>query len=323
MVRRFFRSIRQSKKPPWIFAIRDRIAYQALLTSRLAAILSFIAVCLNAVVAYVAITSLKLNSTTADQARNTSQTQIDLNRQLANAATRQAEASIEAAKTSRDSLSAAQRAWIGPRTAGSDVKPEIDKSLKLNIQYQNTGREPALETVYDTDIFIADGDQEKTGQKVRAFQDKCKLKWTPGQTTVVFPSVGNASSYQMTKPLDNCKLEFLWNWKRCGLSVDATSAICSLRSSSVRSARCRLTPTRREKCQSKLAYRRKSCGERSKRIKAALPRQHLRLLAQRSHDVVIFFKPILCEFRWRRGRRDRGRDPQPGSDKGKDGGYYL
>jgi hypothetical protein len=70
---------------------RDRIAYQALITSRFAAVLSFLAVCLNAVVAIVAVTSLNLNSKTSKQSQENTKSQIELNRQLADATSKQAE----------------------------------------------------------------------------------------------------------------------------------------------------------------------------------------------------------------------------------------
>jgi hypothetical protein len=145
-LRRFFRS--------------DRIAYQALITSRLAAVLSFLAVCLNVVVAIVAITSLRLNVTTAEQARNTSQTQIDLNRQLADATTKQAEASIkvaEAAKQSADLTLALERPYIVisevkfVQPAGSD-----DPSPQIDYGFVNVGRVPATLRLFYIDCTIVD-----------------------------------------------------------------------------------------------------------------------------------------------------------------------
>src|SRR5450432_3014384 len=102
------------KKPIGITEVRDQIAYQALWTSRISAGISLVAVILSAVVAFVAITSLRLNSITAEQSRLTSQSQVAANQRLADAAARQAEASVAAAKTSQDSLIASQRAWVGP-----------------------------------------------------------------------------------------------------------------------------------------------------------------------------------------------------------------
>jgi hypothetical protein len=141
-IKELFRSVRRSKKPPWLFAIRDRIAYQALLTSRGAAALSFIAVCINAVVAYVAITSLNLNSQSAKQSQESAKSQVELNRQLADAATKQAEASVAAAKTSQDALTASQRAWVGP-TDANIVAPVAYAPLRATILFGNSGRQPA------------------------------------------------------------------------------------------------------------------------------------------------------------------------------------
>lgn len=201
-------------KPKGITEVRDRIAYQALWTSRFSAFVSLVAVVLSAVVAFVAISSLKLNSITADQARLSAQSQVDANRKLADAAARQAEASIEGVRLSRDNLIAAQRAWVGPRNARSDAAPEAGKPVTVFLDYQNTGREPAIETAYDLDFFVSSIDGEAVRQvdhRVAAFQSKCKLKWTPNQATVVFPSGLTGSSYTLNQTLagDNIDQEVI------------------------------------------------------------------------------------------------------------------
>ena len=201
-----------SKKPAWLFAVRDRIAYQSLLTSRVSVSVSLIAVILNVIVAYVAITSLKLNVTTAEQARKTAQAQIDLNKQLADAATRQAEASVAAAKTSQDALSAGQRAWIAPRLARPEGKPELGKKFKVFAQYQNTGREPALQTIYDATLFPINAEDDQRGlaeRKILEFQNECKLKWTPRQTLTVYPTVSGFGSaeYLLTRTIEESDVD--------------------------------------------------------------------------------------------------------------------
>ena len=159
-LRRLFGSLFRSQKPRWLFEPRDRIAYQALVTNRFAVLLSFLAVCLNAIVALVAITSLKLTVTTAEQARTTSQTQISLNRQIADATTKQAEASAkvaEAAKQSADVTLALERPYIvisevklGQPAGPNDPSPQIDYT------FVNVGRVPANLRLFYVDCAIVD-----------------------------------------------------------------------------------------------------------------------------------------------------------------------
>jgi hypothetical protein len=129
-------------KPVGITEVRDQIAYQALWTSRFSALVGSLAVVLSAVVAFVAISSLRLNSITAEQSRAASQSQVIANQRLADAAARQAEASIAAARTSQDNLVASQRAWVGPNDANM-VPPVAFAPLQVTVLYGNSGRQPA------------------------------------------------------------------------------------------------------------------------------------------------------------------------------------
>jgi hypothetical protein len=158
-VKRIFRSIRRSKKPAWLFAIRDRIAYQALWTSRAATALSFLAVLINAVVAYVAITSLNLNSQTAKQSQETAKSQIELNRQLAEAATKQAEASIRTASAAKQSADISEKALRLTQRAYFSVLPakltgfEKGGTPKATVIVRNIGATPGYSVTLKT--FIA------------------------------------------------------------------------------------------------------------------------------------------------------------------------
>jgi hypothetical protein len=183
----------RSKKPPWPLAMRDRIAKRALVTNRLAVFLSFIAVLLNAVVAWVAITSLNLNSDTAKQAKLSAKAQTQVNRQLAAAATKQAEASVAAAKTSEDSLIQGQRAWVGPTDANM-VAPVASAPLKAAILFGNSGRQPAptysvmIAKVYSLDEWnngTAVADMEKTKAECLA------LPMSNQGVRITFPTAGS------------------------------------------------------------------------------------------------------------------------------------
>jgi hypothetical protein len=65
----------------------------------------------------------------------------------ADAAEKQAVAMGEYAKMTRDSLIGSQRAWVGPRNVRTDNAPALHQSLDAVVEYQNTGRDPATETV--------------------------------------------------------------------------------------------------------------------------------------------------------------------------------
>src|SRR5580693_1979766 len=89
---------------------------------------------------------------------------IDANSKLVDASTKQAEAAAENAKIARDSYVASQRAWVGPRNAKISNAPAADKDLPIILEYGNTGREPAIETIQDTDVFTATADEDNAGK---------------------------------------------------------------------------------------------------------------------------------------------------------------
>jgi len=190
-------------RPTFIVDARDHIAYQALMTSRFSAVVALIAVILSSVVAFVAISSLNLNSKAAEQARLTSQSQNETSRRLAEAAARQAEAAIEATKISRDNVISTQRAWVGPRNARSESAPEVGKPLTVYMEYQNTGREPAIETTYDFDFFAGEQADPAVDQRVLTFQNQCMTRWTPNRANVVFPSGLGGTSYTLSKEISS------------------------------------------------------------------------------------------------------------------------
>jgi hypothetical protein len=130
---------------------------------------------------------------------------IDTNRQLAEAAGKQAQAAIDSAKTAQENMVASQRAWVGPRNAKSTTGPELEKPLDIIIEYQNSGREPALDTIFDTEAFVATKEEDSSGaapNRVNDFIGKCKIKWTPTQKGVVFPAGSTGSAYELTRALD-------------------------------------------------------------------------------------------------------------------------
>ncbi len=132
---------------------------------------------------------------------------IDANAKLVDAATKQAEAATENAKIAQDNFVASERAWVGPRNAKIANNPVVGQDLPIMVDYGNSGREPATETIYDTDAFTATKAEDAAGkvtQQIASFTNKCIDMWNPGKSQVVYPATGGLAStaYTLTKTLD-------------------------------------------------------------------------------------------------------------------------
>lgn len=133
---------------------------------------------------------------------------IENNAKLAGAAGKQAEAAekqavamSEYAKVTRDSLIAAQRAWVGPRNIKSSRAPVLDEPLDIILEYQNTGRDPATETIKATDIFTGTDEEDRSGivpDRINNFISECKIMWKPQAANVVYPSTGLGTPYTLS-----------------------------------------------------------------------------------------------------------------------------
>ncbi|MGP0085717.1 MAG: hypothetical protein ACLP0B_19140 [Steroidobacteraceae bacterium] len=134
---------------------------------------------------------------------------IGTNSGLADAAAKQAKASIENAQTAHDSLVAARRAWVGPRNARSDGDPVAGRSYDVIIEYQNSGREPVLGTVFDIDAFAANLEEDTKGeapQKIKDFINRCMIMWNPDQAQIVYPTTG-FNEYNLTKTIEPSNID--------------------------------------------------------------------------------------------------------------------
>ena len=136
---------------------------------------------------------------------------IEANTKLVDAATKQAAAAAENAQVARNSYVASQRAWVGPRNVKTSSAPTKDQDLPIMLEYGNTGREPAIETVHDMETFTATDEEDRAGiaaQRIGAFIKKCKVMWKPDQTEVVYPSVGlSAANYTLTIPMPKSDID--------------------------------------------------------------------------------------------------------------------
>jgi hypothetical protein len=179
-------------RPVGIIEVRDQIAFQALWTSRFSAGVSLVAVVLSAIVAFVAITSLRLNSFTAEQSRLSSRSQVEANRRLADAAARQAEASVAAAKTPQDSLIASQRAWVGPTDANM-VAPVASAPLQVTVLYGNSGRQPAptLALMFPKIYSLEEWNNGTAITDIEKWKTEClQLPMNDQNARITFPTTG-------------------------------------------------------------------------------------------------------------------------------------
>lgn len=123
----------------------------------------------------------------------------------AEAADKQATAMNEYAQAARDSTKAAQRAWVGPRNFKIDKAPILNQPLESTLEYQNTGRDPATETIKDIMMFTGTDAEDKSGivsNKVNNFISSCKIMWKPLSANVVYPSTGLGNPYILTNLVD-------------------------------------------------------------------------------------------------------------------------
>lgn len=69
-------------------------------------------------------------------------------RTQAEAAKIQADAAASSVLIARDEFAATQRAWVGPTNVSMNAIPGKSKRIEITIEYQNTGREPAMNFVH-------------------------------------------------------------------------------------------------------------------------------------------------------------------------------
>jgi hypothetical protein len=152
--------------------------------------MTFVAVC------YQVREMIKVYEPIKEQAEATKQA-ADASTRAADAATRQSEIATGQSEKSERALVLAQRAWVGPTIARVVGTPEIGKPLKINIQYANSGREPALNFIYAADVLAATAADEANGvltAKVNAAFRGCKEATTLRAGQVVFPTVANTAN---------------------------------------------------------------------------------------------------------------------------------
>jgi hypothetical protein len=102
-----------------------------------------------------------------------------------------ADAATTQSRISDKTLIQAQRAWVGPRNASVAAEPAIGKPIEITVEYQNSGREPALRFVYSLEPFLVTTAEETNGTlaaKILNNMNACKAsnEWQGG--SVIYPS---------------------------------------------------------------------------------------------------------------------------------------
>jgi hypothetical protein len=88
---------------------------------------------------------------------------IDANQKLAEATVRQADAARSAAETARESMIATQRAWIGASNAKIEGSFAAGQEATIALEFHNTGREPASDSVTNVSWFTTTKEDDLVG----------------------------------------------------------------------------------------------------------------------------------------------------------------
>ena len=120
-------------------------------------------------------------------------------REQAQAQQQAAHAAFQQYESAEKSLTLSQRAWVGPQNILFSSEPEIGKPLEAVVQYQNSGRTPALNFFYRVNFSsVSNYDELRTTDppELKSFMTDCgnSKDWTGG--SVVYPS--SFANYSMT-----------------------------------------------------------------------------------------------------------------------------
>jgi hypothetical protein len=115
-----------------------------------------------------------------------------------------ADAAINNVKIARDSMIASERAWVGPINA--KLKGDLKAGAPLDIvtQYQNTGKEPAVNFRSDVKIRVFSASEDDSGgaaQVIGLDTSACFDMEGTRESQVIFPTTGFAD-YESTKTLE-------------------------------------------------------------------------------------------------------------------------
>jgi hypothetical protein len=87
-----------------------------------------------------------------------------------------------------------KRAWVGPISAGlPNGLPQEGNPATIAVQFHNTGREPAIDVVYDLRFWIvtlAEDQEGITKAHIKQFVEQCRQIQPVVGAQVVFPTTG-------------------------------------------------------------------------------------------------------------------------------------
>jgi hypothetical protein len=129
----------------------------------------------------------------SDKAANAAIRAADATTKAADAAVKQSEIATKQAEASDRAAAQAQRAWVGPRDARLESKPILGQKNKVIIEYQNTGKEPAIGFVFGGFPFVITTEEDANGtaiQKMLANMKQCVETKAAMLAGVVFPTSG-------------------------------------------------------------------------------------------------------------------------------------
>ena len=155
--------------------------------------LTFIAVCYQVHEMIKVYEPIKEQADAAKIAADSTKRAADAATRQSEIATKQAEIAGRQADSSDRALLQAQRAWIGPRDARLENKPVAGQKNKFVVEYQNTGKEPALSFVFDATALVATAAEEQDGtlnRKMTEYLSRCLSTPARGLAGVVFPTSG-------------------------------------------------------------------------------------------------------------------------------------
>jgi hypothetical protein len=171
--------------------------------------LTFAAVCYQVYEMIKVYEPIREQAEAAKLAADASKRAADAATKQSEIATRQADTAAKQADSSDKAMLQAQRAWIGPRDARLETKPIAGQKNKFTVEYQNTGREPALSFVFDaTPLIFSSADEANgaLGSKMLNYVQKCIAMPVRVLAGVVFPTSGFTVS-QLTIPIDETLID--------------------------------------------------------------------------------------------------------------------
>ena len=116
----------------------------------------------------------------AEMASSSKQTDaiIEQNKKLADAA--------------EQTLFLSQRAWVAPLGTKIVGQLELNKGLDTLTQYQNIGKQPALDFDYQQELKISDSDINSLSSKliISRHQDQCLTESKKNEANIVYPTSG-------------------------------------------------------------------------------------------------------------------------------------